>query len=199
MWTEVTSHDKVLIKQIFDPFSFGKTRNFLSFFTYSYLLLSKWDFWNVIVSILRLWFSCLINKGLLYFLSLLSEGECTWFIHDVHRELAVSASTADFLNLTLGWSRNYMYLAKVVISTFMVCWFYWAHSYTSWIISPTFFILFYFESNSPSPFQVDIHWHSPNGFLCFSLELKHWQGIASNWKFQLKLVYGIWKRGSNSL
>lgn len=151
----------------FFPFENFRAFFFLSFFTYSYLLLSKWDFWNVIVSIFRLWFSCLINKGLLYFLSLLSE---RW-VHLIYSWYSQGACSLSLLLLTFwtwpwdGPEITCIYLDKVVTSAFMLSWSDWAHWCISRIISPTFFILFYFKSNSPSPFRIDMYWHSSNGFL----------------------------------
>lgn len=168
-WSK-SSHDKVLATKcrylILFPFE-NFREFFLSFFTYSYLLLSKWDFE---MSLSVFWgydFPVWLTKAFLYFLSLLSE---RW-VHLICSWCSQGACSLSLLLLTFwtwpwdGPEITCIYLAKVVISTFMVCWFYWAHSYTSWIISPHSLFCFYFESNSPSPFRVDIHWHSPNGFL----------------------------------
>lgn len=125
MWTEVTLQDKVLTyNRYLMLFLLFKTSGifFFSFFTCSCLSLSNWDFWNVIVSIFRLWFSCLINKDLLYFLSLLSA---RW----VRLTYSWCSHRASNLNLPLltfwtwpwdGPEMECVYLDKLVISSFFV-------------------------------------------------------------------------------
>lgn len=97
MWTEITLHDQVL----------RENRHLIIFFLLKVgvflLLLRDWAFWNVTVSIFRLWFSCLINKGLLYFFQ---NGECTWSILDVNMQLPTATSHCWLSELDLGMVWN---------------------------------------------------------------------------------------------
>lgn len=106
MWTEVTLQDKVLKEnRHLIIFLFLKVREsffFLPLRVFS-LLLRDWAFWNVTVSIFSLWFSCLINKGLLYFSPFRTVNVLDLFLMFTW-SFQLQPPTADFLNLALGWS-----------------------------------------------------------------------------------------------